>query len=93
MRQPRNYEHALGDMFMAGIAHCNRVDILVIYTNANAFRSFDLVRADTFGGGPAVAEAPIIVAYNGYHYESLVPVDAVASDKSVEFKTAMLVTH
>ena len=30
MRQPRNYEHALGDMVMAGIAHCNRVDILVI---------------------------------------------------------------
>ena len=90
MRQPRNYEHALGDMVMAGIAHCNRVDILVIYTNANAFRSFDLVRADTFGGGPAVVDAPIIVAYNGTHYESLVPVDAVASDRSVEFKRAIL---
>ena len=90
MRQPRNYEHALGDMVMAGIAHCNRVDILVIYTNANSFRSFDLIRADTFGGRPAVVDVPIIVAYNGYHYESLVPADADASERSAEFKRAIL---
>ena len=90
MRQPRNYEHALGDMVMAGIAHCNRVDILVIYTNANSFRSFDLIRADTFGGRPAVVDVPIIVAYNGYHYESLVPADADASERSAEFKKAIL---
>ena len=29
MRQPRQYEQGLGDMVIAGIAHCNSVDILI----------------------------------------------------------------
>ena len=63
------------------------VDILVIYTTSQQFKSFDLVRADTLCGRPATAEAPIILAYNGHHYESLLPADG---EKIVEFKRAVL---
>ena len=87
MRQPYRYQHRLGDMVLPGIAHCNSVDILVIYTTSQQHRSVDLVRADTLCGRPATAEAPIILAYNGDHYEGLLPADG---NKIVEFKRAML---
>merc|ERR1739844_604455 len=87
MRQPYRYQHRLGDIVLPGIAHCNSVDILVIYTTSQQHRSVDLVRADTLCGRSATAEAPIILAYNGDHYEGLLPADG---NKIVEFKRAML---
>lgn len=64
-----------GDAFPLVAAHCVKKDILVIRVDQNSGSSaFDVYSGELFGA-TLDTSIPIVLCYNGCHYESLVPVD------------------
>ena len=90
LRQDGEYEiDYFGDPMMVGIMHCVRKNALVF--NVSSSRShgpLTVIRGDHFGAEIREDEPPLVLAYSGTHYESLVPV----SDLDVE-KTSYIVKH
>ena len=90
MKKPGMYENRFGDYVMPAIAHLVKKDILVIDTRQERTIPIYPILAMTFCGQPPTTEIPIIVAYNGYHYESLVPNAEKDRRKVIEIKKAYI---
>ena len=73
MKQPHIYEHQLGDLVLPGIAHCTRKDILIFNTSLNSHTPVYLVEARKLCNQIPDTDIPVCLAYNGVHYEGLVP--------------------
>eukprot|EP00116_Pleurobrachia_bachei_P001115 sb/3461377/ len=64
-----------GDLMILGIMHCVGKNALVF--NVSEYRShgpITVVRGDYFGGSLSDDQPPLVLAYDGAHYESLMPV-------------------
>ena len=90
MRQPRQYEHPLGDLVMPGITHCIGKDILIINTSNQVTWCYQVVLASSLIGKHSTTEIPIIVAYDQVHFEGLVPNTEEDIVKSIELKNSLL---
>ena len=91
LMQPRYYECPLGDFVLPAIAHCTRKDILIFNSNADGpFDPINVVQASKIGNIPASTEIPVLLAYNGVHYEGLVPDSAEDEEKTVILKNSYL---
>ena len=62
-----------GDVILPVIAHCIKKDILVFEVSVNRSLPF-IVPASGFGA-EADSAYPVVLCYNGVHYESLIPTD------------------
>ena len=72
---------------MAIARGCHK-DILVFNTAKEAHSPIYTIRAEEYKGGKRDNINPVIVAYNGHHYESLVPMtneDCIRSINLVEW--------
>ena len=85
LRQPREWASKISDMMLPGIAFTLKKNILIIKTRpASATeKPIDLVLPETFGT-VSNTEIPIILAYNGNHYEGMVPEGPVDIQQSIE---------
>ena len=90
LKNPRQYEHPLGDLVMPGIAHCIGKDILILNTSDQVQWCTQLVLASSLKGKHATTEIPILVAYDQVHYEGLVPNTEEDIQKSIELKSSLL---
>ena len=71
---------------MAIARGCHK-DILVFHMANEAHSPIYTIRAEEYKGGIRDNINPVVVAYNGYHYESIVPMtneDCIRSIKLVE---------
>ena len=61
------------------------MDILIFNTNAEVSISpIETVNADEYEGGSRININPIILAYNGYHYESLETLSIEDDKKAID---------
>ena len=68
------YETKLGDFVMSAIAHTLKHNILIFNTrHMNAHDPIAVVKADQMAGVKAKSEIPLVLAYDGTHYEHLIP--------------------
>ena len=68
------YETKLGDFVMPAIAHTLKYNILIFNTrHMNAHDPIAVVRADQIDGSKAITDIPLVLAYDGTHYEHLIP--------------------
>ena len=58
---------------MHAIAHCVKKDILLFNTTFKSFLPVYVIEASRLSGRLPNSDIPIVVAYNGRHYESLIP--------------------
>ena len=90
LRQNGEYElDYFGDLMIVGIMHCVRKNALVF--NVSSYRSHGpviVVRGDYFGAEVSEESAPLVLAYDGAHYESVTP----RTEKDVQ-KTVYIVKH
>ena len=82
LKQPGMYEMALFDFVASRIAHCVRKNILIFNTSPQAHCPIYVVTANNFGGH-ADNEVPICLAYNQWHYESLIPRSNIDIEKTI----------
>ena len=74
LKEPGNYEYALADYILPTIAHCTQKDILIFNTELKGtFDPIFVVEASSLGGRSANSRIPVLLAYNQFHYESLIP--------------------
>ena len=72
MKKDRVYETELGDIALVAVSRAIHMDILIFNTNADiSISPVEIVSADQFEGGFRININPIILAYNGIHFESL----------------------
>ena len=68
------YEYDLGDYVLPAVAHCTRKDILIFDGKlTGTMDPIYVVEASFIGGRKADTDIPVLLAYNGVHYEGLVP--------------------
>ena len=78
-----------GDLMIPGIMHCIQKHALVFHTSLYRQHSSQLViRGDVFGGKVPPNTPPLVLAYDGNHYESLLP--ATSLDRK---RTQYMVDH
>ena len=71
LKKDRVYETELGDLAIKAVARAIHMDILVFNTNAEVSMSpIETINADKYEGGSRSNINPIILAYNGSHYET-----------------------
>ena len=85
LKQPGMYELELGDLIVPGIAHCTNKDILIFNTSREAQDPIYVISAAIFGGS-SNTDIPVCLAYNQYHYESLVPCSEDDIQKTINLK-------
>ena len=74
MMQDGQYEYTVGDFILPALSDSLGLDIMIFNTNQRTGGGpLTLSQADVWGG-PAATEPPLLVAYDGSHYESLLPV-------------------
>ena len=73
LKQSGKYEFDLGDLVPLGIAHCIKKDILVFNTFSSAHSPIYVIEASKLCNQFPDTDIPICLAYNGSHYEMLVP--------------------
>ena len=87
MSQPGQWAlQTFGDFFIAAIAACVQKNILVFEITSNRVFSVSATRLGT----NRTTDIPIILGYNGNHYESLLPVDDNAVAASTRLSNAYL---
>ena len=75
---PGEYEVTLADQLLPALSHCIGLDIMIFntYKGENAFSGANgpilLAHSDCWGGEPT-QKPPVILGYNGVHYENLNP--------------------
>ena len=74
----------LPDITKVAIARGSRKDISIINTDHEAHSPINAIRAEESEGGVKDNLNPVIVAYNGSHYESLEPVGTTDSKRAKE---------
>ena len=84
LKEPRQYEHCLGDLILPAIAHCTQKNILIFNTSTIAHSPIFVIEASTLDNRPANTETPVIMAYDQSHYESLVPNTEEDKQKTIE---------
>jgi len=73
-----------GDLMIVGIMHCVRKNALVFnVSSSRAHGPLTVIRGDHFGAVVRDDEPPLVLAYSGSHYESLVPVHGMDVEKTV----------
>ena len=65
-------EFSVSDLVPAGLGHCLKKDILVFNVDLNSNSPVQVYPANIFNI-PPTTEIPIVIVYNGGHYESLLP--------------------
>ena len=91
LKQPYCYECPLGDFVLPAIAHCTRKDVLIFNTSLKG--SWDpiyVVQSSEMGNRQANTEIPVLLAYDGVHYEGLVPDTLEDQEKTVILKKTYL---
>lgn len=90
LHQDGQYEvDYFGDLMLIGIMHCVRKNALVFNaSNLRAHGPLTVIRGDHFGAVLCDEDPPLVLAYNGSHYESLFP-----ESQRDEEKTAYIVKH
>ena len=74
LKYAKIYETKLGDFVMPAIAHTLKHNILIFNTkHMNAHDPIAVVRADQIAGAKAISDIPLVLAYDGTHYEHLIP--------------------
>ena len=78
LKAPKIWDCTLADLMLPGITLALRKNILIFNTNATKLGSspITVLLASTFGGN-ADTDIPIVLAYNGAHYEGMVPKEEV----------------
>ena len=72
IRQDKIYETKLGDICIVAAARAIKKDIMIFNTdNKFALAPITLIGAKDYEGGQLTDENPIILGYNGTHFESL----------------------
>ena len=93
LMKPGVYEVTVADMLLPALSHALGLDIL-IFNTFKASRSFSggngplLLSQSDYWGGEASKKPPLLIAYNGVHYEQLKP-----KTKRDEFLTKKLVEN
>ena len=90
LKNSKSYNCALGDFLMHAIAHCVKKDILLFNTTSKSFLPVYVVEASRLSGRLPNSDIPIVVAYNGKHYESLIPDTEEDVAKSIILKKQFL---
>ena len=70
LSQPGTYEVEGADLMVAGLAHCLTVNFMILNTAKNS-TPFSFVAADVWGG-PSTKSPPLLLVYDGSHYETVV---------------------
>ena len=87
LKNPGVYEVRLRDYVLNVIAHCTKKDILVFNTNLQTSPDpVSVVEAKTLGGQDTDNEIPVLLAYDGNHYEGLIPRSHQDIIKTIELK-------
>ena len=72
MKKDKVYETELGDIALVAASRAIHMDILIFNTNKDiSISPIEIVCADHYEGGVRSNSNPIILAYNGIHFESL----------------------
>ena len=82
-----------GDFVLHAVAHCIPKDILIFnthFSNSQILEPVSVVEASTLSNRQANSTIPVVVAYNGVHYESLVPDKGEDVDKTIALKNQFL---
>ena len=83
LKNGRTYECDLGDFVLHAVAHCVQKDILIFNTQiSQSHEPISVVEASHLANRPANSDIPLTLAYNGVHYESLVPDTDVDIEKN-----------
>ena len=90
LKQPRIYEHQLGDMVLPGIAHCTKKDLLIFNTSARAHCPVYVVQSSLLCGEQANTEVPICLGYDQTHYEALVPDTEEDIQRTIKLKQSIV---
>ena len=90
LRMSGDWTSFLADLMMPGIAYTLRKNILVINTKPRelSMEPITLILPDTFGR-PANTDIPLLLAYNGSHYEGFLPETKEDVLRSVELVREM----
>ena len=84
LKNGRTYECDLGDFVLHAVAHCVQKDILIFNTQiSQSHEPISVVEASHLANRPANSDIPLTLAYNGVHYESLVPDTDVDIEKTI----------
>ena len=87
LKNPRRYECNLGDFVLPAIAHCVQKDILIFNTSVDGpWDPIFVVEASKLGNRQANSKIPVLLAYNNYHYEGLVPCSKEDELKTIELR-------
>ena len=77
-------EYSVSDLVPAGLGHCVSKDILVFNVGQNSSISpVNVYPANIFNSVPT-SQIPILIVYDGNHYESLLPVSQTDIDRSIQ---------
>ena len=93
LKTPGVWDIEVGDLAVAAIAYATKKDILIVNTSSGISPGDDLisvVKADALGTGSRDSDIPILLAYNGSHYESLLPSRKSDIEKTVELRDQYL---
>ena len=80
------YENSLYDFILPMMAKWIKKDIFVIYTSDRNSDQIGVVTASKLGGNEADSRIPVILAYDGSHFEGLVPSTPGDIQKSIALK-------
>ena len=81
-------EYSVSDLVPAGLGHCVSKDILVFNVSSNSTYPVDFYPANIFNKEPTTL-IPLLLVYNGNHYESLLPVNQRDIDRSVQLVNSL----
>ena len=90
LKNSKSYNCALGDFLMHAIAHCVKKDILLFNTTSRSFLPVYVIEASRLSGRLPNSDIPVVVAYDGKHYESLIPDTEEDIAKSINLKNQIL---
>ena len=69
LSKPGKYELDGADLMVAGLAHCLSINLMIMNTSTKSV-PFSFVAADVWGG-PASEDPPLLLVYDGSHYETV----------------------
>ena len=85
MKTDKIFKTELGDIALVAAARAIHKDILVFNTNKHiSISPIEIICADHYGGGYRNNENPILLAYNGIHFESLETMSIEDDKKAIE---------
>jgi hypothetical protein len=84
LKMSKDWDCNLGDLMLPGLAVALKKNILIFFTNPKLGNSPICVIAASEFGGEADIDIPIVMAYNGSHYEGLLPINEVDIIRTME---------